>query len=138
MAGRNVALASCPQMSVTHTAIMPTIIPTIPASEGWHLLSRHNPNIGIINLMPTSAFDRFSGAIGCSWSVEIGQYVFCSSVEGSSQCFEFGECRWNACADGINNCLHELLAVGSLWFAVGGNHALIDSPSWLQPRRAYR
>ena len=46
-------------------------------------------------------------------------------------CSEFSQCCWDAGAEGINNSLHELLALGRVFLPVGGNHALVNSPRCL-------
>ena len=78
-----------------------------------------------------AAVDGFGWAIGCSWAVEVSQYVIGPPFQGPSECFEFRERGWHSSADGINNGLHELLALGPVFLPVGRDHALVDAPRGL-------
>ena len=78
--------------------------------------------------MPTSAFNRFGGAIGGPWPVEVREYVGCPAFECSTHLFQFLEGRRDPGAEGVNEGLHELLSLGLVFLPVGGDHALIRTP----------
>jgi hypothetical protein len=77
------------------------------------------------------AVDRFGRPVGGAGSVEVGQHVRGSALEGPSERGELGQGGRDAGADGVDEPLHRRSASAAVGVAVGGDHPLVDPPGRL-------
>jgi hypothetical protein len=75
-----------------------------------------------------ASVDGLGGAVAGAWSVEVGQYVDGSLLQGPTQRDELGQRLRNPTAERIDQVHHQLAATDSVGLPVGGDHALVDAP----------
>ena len=78
-----------------------------------------------------AAVDGPGGSVAGAGSVEVGQDVGGTLLEGPAQSADFGERSGDAAGEGFDDLGHLLPTAGPVGFAVGGDHALVDPPGRL-------
>jgi len=74
------------------------------------------------------AVDRFGWAVAGAGAFEVGEDVDGVLGQGPSEGDEFAQRVWDSVTDRVDQLLHQLPSPGSVGFAVGGDHALVDAP----------
>ena len=77
------------------------------------------------------AVDRLRGAVGCAWSVEVGQHVLGAAGQGPAELSDLDQRGRHAFAKGVDDGLHRLAAVAGVGVAVGGDDPLVGTPGGL-------
>lgn len=72
--------------------------------------------------------DGLGGAVAGAGPVEEREDVRGALLQGAAELVDLDERRGDAGGDGIDHGLHHLLALVLVWFAVGGDDALVDAP----------
>jgi len=78
-----------------------------------------------------ASVDGLGRAVGGARTVEVGQDVGGSLLEGPPERDDLFQRVGNAVADALDELPHELTTPGLVGFAVVGDHALVDAPGGL-------